>query len=28
MNLIKNRPTGILGPVRVYDEKGNLIREQ
>jgi len=28
MNLIKNRPTGILGPSRVYDEKGNLIREQ
>ncbi|MDQ3751146.1 MAG: hypothetical protein M3367_19330 [Acidobacteriota bacterium] len=28
MNIIKNRPTGILGPVRVYDEKGNLIREQ
>ncbi len=28
MNLIKNRPTGIFGPVRVYDEKGNLIREQ
>jgi len=28
MNIIKNRPTGILGPVRIYDEKGNLIREQ
>ncbi len=28
MNIIKNRPTGILGPVRVYDENGNLIREQ
>jgi hypothetical protein len=28
MNLIKNRPTGIFGPSRVYDEKGNLIREQ
>ena len=27
MNIIKNRPTGILGPVRVYDSKGNLIRE-
>ncbi len=28
MNIIKNRPTGIFGPSRVYDEKGNLIREQ
>ena len=28
MNIIKNRPTGILGPVRVYDENGNLVREQ
>lgn len=28
MSIIKNRPTGILGPVRVYDEKGKLIREQ
>lgn len=28
MKIIKNRPTGILGHSRVYDEKGNLIREQ
>ena len=28
MELINNRPTGILGPSRVYDEHGNLIREQ
>jgi len=28
MSIIKNRPTGILGPVRVYDENGNIIREQ
>jgi hypothetical protein len=28
MSIIKNRPTGIFGPSRVYDEKGNLIREQ
>jgi hypothetical protein len=28
MNLIKNRPTGILGPSRVYDQNGKLIREQ
>ena len=28
MDLINNRPTGIIGPARVYDENGNLIREQ
>ena len=28
MNLINNRPTGILGPSRVYDQNGKLIREQ
>ena len=28
MSIIKNYPTGILGPVRVYDENGNIIREQ
>ncbi len=28
MSIIKNRPTGILGPVRVYDQNGKLIREQ
>jgi len=28
MNLINSRPTGILGPSRVYDQNGNLIREQ
>jgi hypothetical protein len=28
MDLINNRPTGILGRSRVYDEHGNLIREQ
>lgn len=28
MNIINNRPTGILGPVRVYDQNGTLIREQ
>lgn len=28
MSIINNRPTGILGPVRVYDQNGNLIREQ
>ncbi len=28
MSIIKNRPTGILGPVQVYDKNGKLIREQ
>jgi hypothetical protein len=28
MSIIKNRPTGILGPVRIYDKNGKLIREQ
>ena len=28
MRLINNRPTGIIGPARVYDEHGNLIRVQ
>lgn len=28
MSIINSRPTGILGPSRVYDQNGNLIRVQ